>query len=96
MNWKTGEAKQHFSALLRAARQEPQAVFHRDRLVAAVIDAETFQEFETWRETVKGADLAQATAELRRLVAEEGELEIPQREDRANSFLEALADEPNL
>lgn len=93
MPWKVAEAKQRFSEVLRAAREAPQLVFNRDRLVAVVIDAETFQAFQRWREQQETVTLAEAFVELRDLCAAEGySIVVPPRHDRANPFAEALDD----
>lgn len=93
MPWKVGEAKQRFSEVLRAARKAPQMVFNRDRLVAVVIDAETFQAFQSWRQQQEAVTLAKAFDELRDLcTAEDYTIVAPQRRDRDNPFAEALND----
>jgi antitoxin (DNA-binding transcriptional repressor) of toxin-antitoxin stability system len=35
--WKVGEAKQQFSEVLRRSEAEPQLIYRRHRLVAAVV-----------------------------------------------------------
>lgn len=79
----TGEAKQRFSAVLREAAKKPQKIFNRDRLVAAVISAETFEQFERWREASEGLTLGAAFDEVREIAARHDyELEIEERRDR--------------
>jgi len=64
-------------------------------LVAAVVDAERFEAFETWEKDVQRRTLADAFAELRAICSEEGcSLETPPREDRPNVFADALNDIP--
>jgi len=46
----TGAAKQQFSEVLRRSAAEPQLIYRRDQLVAAVISAETFAKLERCRE----------------------------------------------
>lgn len=87
MRWKVAEAKQRFSEMLRAAQEEPQVVYKRDTLVAAVVGGETLEELQALQARKRSKTLAEATEELRRLVAEEGELVIPERRDRPNAFL---------
>ena len=95
MRWKIAEAKQKFSQLLKNAHTSPQLIFNRDRLVAAVVDAERFEAFETWAKVVQRRTLADAFAELRAICSEEGySLETPPREDRPNAFADALNDIP--
>jgi prevent-host-death family protein len=93
MSWKVGEAKQRFSEVLRAARECPQMVYKRDRLVAVVIDAETFKAFQSWREQQESVSLAKAFDELRDLCAAEAySIVAPPRRDRDNPFIKALDD----
>lgn len=87
MDWKVAEAKQRLSEVIRAAEEEPQWLYNRDRLVAAVVEPQTFQDFLAWREREQRPSIGEAFSELRRLCAEEGyTLEIPSRYDRANAF----------
>lgn len=65
--WLTGEAKQQFSEVLRQSENEPQQIFRRNRLVAAVISAATFEEFERWRELRQRRTLGEAFDEVREL-----------------------------
>ena len=89
MNWKVAEAKQRFSEVVKAARGEPQLIFNRDRLVATVVDPETFQEFLVWQQEGRRRTLGDSFAELRRICAEENYTqEIPPREDRPNVFVD--------
>jgi hypothetical protein len=88
MNWTIESARQHFSELLHYAAQEPQTVFNEKRLVATVIDAQMFKEFEHWRlRRPKKRSIAHAFEELRQLCLEENYfLEVPNRYDRDNAF----------
>lgn len=80
----TGEAKQQFSEVLRRSRIEPQQIFRRDRLVAAVVSAETYEEFERWREGRRRRTLGDAFDEVRELCARyDYELDTGERRDRA-------------
>ena len=93
MNWKIGEAKQRFSEVVRAAEDEPQKIYNRDRLVAAVVGPGEIKDFLAWRERRMKGSLADSIRELSRICAEEGyTLEIPSREqkDRPNPFAEDL------
>ena len=93
MNWKIDEAKQKFSELLDASVAEPQLIYDQDKLVAAVVEAEIFQEFLVWQQQHLKPSLADAFAQLRQICTEENyNLEVPSREDRANSFLDNLCD----
>jgi len=96
MNWNVAEAKQRLSEVLRAAAAEPQRIYNRRRLVAAVVDGETFEAFSRWAERSAKRSIGEEFADLRRICAEEGgwKLPSPDREDRPNAFAEVLADEP--
>ncbi len=95
MNWNVAQAKQKLSQVLRAAAEEPQRIYNRRRLVAAVVNGETFEEFRQWAERNRQRSIGDEFAKLRRICAEEGGWELPdsEREDRPNAFAEALADE---
>jgi hypothetical protein len=85
------EARESFSELLREAAKRPQLIFSRDRPVAAVVNPEIFEEFQSWQESRQGRTIGQAFAELRRLCAEERyTLELPEREDRPNVFADVV------
>ena len=91
MEWKIGEAKQRFSEVVRAAEDEPQRIYNRERLVAAVVAPNDFEEFLAWREKRRKGSLADSIRELSRISAEEGfTLDLPRREDRPNPFTEDL------
>jgi glucose-6-phosphate isomerase len=94
MRWRVAAAKERFSEVVRAAAEEPQLILNRDRVVAAVVNAETFQAFEVWRSLQGRTSLAEAFAELRAICAEEGyQIEAPPRQDRPNAFANALDDD---
>jgi len=85
-SWGIAEAKQGFSEVVRAAEEEPQMIFNRDRRVAAVIGGETLTRFLGWREA-QGRSVADLFGEVRELAAEEGfELEVPERRDRPDPW----------
>ncbi len=96
MNWKVAQAKQKLSQVLKAATEEPQKIYNRQRLVAAVVDGETFEEFSRWSERSKQTSIGEEFANLRTICAEEGGWELPEldRKDRPNAFAETLTDEP--
>jgi len=91
MEWKIAEAKQKFSELVKAAEDEPQWIFNRDKLVAAVVPAEDLNAFLDWRRQKQGETLGDAFAKLRRICEEEDyTLDIPPRHDRPNPFPDVL------
>lgn len=86
MTWKVAEAKSRFSEVLRAAAGEPQLIFNRDRLVAAVIDPESYASFQRWQ-TRQQMSVAERFAEYRALAEDEGyAFEEPSRRDRPTRF----------
>ena len=94
MRWSVSEAKQQFSTVVKSAANEPQLIFNRDRLVAAVVDGATLEEFEEWRRS-RRASLGERMAELRRIAEEDDYvLTLDERRDRANAFVETLDDVP--
>jgi antitoxin (DNA-binding transcriptional repressor) of toxin-antitoxin stability system len=91
MNWKIAEAKQRFSELVKAAEDEPQWIYNRDKLVVAMVPAETLKEFLGWRREKQERTVGEAFEELRRICDEEDyTLEIPPRQERPNPFPDAL------
>ena len=91
MSWKLGQAKQHLSEVVRLAQRTPQRIQNRDLVVAAVIDAKTFDEFIAWRDKRRDT-LADALGELRAIVGESAyRLDIPPREDRIDPFSSTLS-----
>ena len=95
MKWRITEAKRHFSQLVKEAEETPQIILNRERVVAAVVDPETFRAFETWRSQLEQKTIADAFEDLRRICAEESyTLEPAVRADRPNVFVDALADSP--
>ncbi|HKH46858.1 MAG TPA: type II toxin-antitoxin system prevent-host-death family antitoxin [Thermoanaerobaculia bacterium] len=93
MNWKIAEAKQKFSELVNAAESEPQWIYNRDKLVAALVPAEDLREFLEWRRQKQGETLGDAFAELRRICEEEDyALVVSPRHERPNPFPDVLDD----
>lgn len=97
MEWKIAQAKQRFSHLVRSASTEPQLIYNRDHLVAAVVAPEDLRELEEFRQRARRKPtLVEATAPVRQACAEEGyELEIPPRSDRTNAFVQILDEIPD-
>lgn len=57
---------------MRNASTEPQLIYNRDRLVAAVVSAETFETFRAWRGRAEGRSLADRFADLRQIAKSDG------------------------
>jgi hypothetical protein len=79
--WTIATARQHLPELVGLAAHEPQRVYRRDRLVAAVVSPALADEIDE----VRRPTLAMKLAELQRLCANDGyELAAPRRQDRVN------------
>lgn len=63
---------QNLSEVVRNATTEPRLIYNRDRLVAAVVSAETFEAFRAWRGRAEGRSLAERFADLRQIARSEG------------------------
>lgn len=91
MNWKIEEAQQKLSELISSAVTEPQLIYNQDKLVAAIIEAELFQDFLAWQQQQRQPSLAASFTQLRQICVEENyTLEIPPREDRLNPFVDSF------
>ncbi len=91
MPWNIAQAKQRFSEVIRQTAEEPQRIYNRGRLVAAVIDAEDFEAFQAWRQRQRVKTVGEAFVELRALTAgDENPLPVAERRDRPNAFLDVL------
>lgn len=78
--WTIATARQHLPALIGSAAREPQRVYRRDKLVAAVVSPELAAELDAAQPR---PTLAETFEELRRLCdAEDYELTVPARRDR--------------
>ncbi len=85
--WSIAEARRRFSEVVDSTVKEPQAIYRRERLVAALIDAETFAEFMQWREARAESSIADSFADLRALCRKERyRFAWLKRKDRVNPF----------
>jgi len=92
MRWKIGQAKQRFSEVVRRAATEPQLLCNRDRVVAAVVDAESAERLRVMRENDRRRSIAAAFEALRALTRRDGyRLKTPARKTRRNAFADGLA-----
>ena len=71
MNWTIANARKKFSEVIRAASDEPQAIYNRDTLVAGVVDAKLLKAFLAWLENEGKPSIAEAFEELRGLASQE-------------------------
>jgi hypothetical protein len=79
----TAEAKQRFSEVVRLAESEAQEIYRRDELVAAVISAESFEEYRAWQASRRDRTLGAAASEIREICARyDYELQTGERRDR--------------
>ncbi len=81
-SWRIGAAKQQFSEVIRRSRDEPQRIYNRNRLVAAVVSPDDLGRVEKSKPDAD-VTLADLFDEFRRICAEEGfELPLPERRNR--------------
>jgi prevent-host-death family protein len=93
VQWSIADAKQKFSAVLRASAKEPQQILNCRQEDAAVIDAKTFESFQAWRQQQDTTSLADVFAELRKLCEEEHyTLATPVRRNQKNALAEMFDD----
>jgi len=88
MTWNIANAKQQFSEVVRLSAEEPQAIYNRDKPVAVMVSAAEFEEFRKWREQQRKPTLVELFAEIRAVLAAEGEdgIELPPRTNRPSPF----------
>lgn len=87
--WGIGEAKQRFSEVVRRSGTEPQKIYNRDRLVAAVVSPDLLDTVQNLRREQSTRSLAEVFSEIREICTEENyQLEIGRRQDRRNRFAE--------
>lgn len=86
MKWTVAEARDKFADLLQNANKEPQSIFNRNRFVAVVVDAETFEAFKAWQKE-RRQGIASAFDELNDICQEDDySLDIPKRKNRSTPF----------
>jgi antitoxin (DNA-binding transcriptional repressor) of toxin-antitoxin stability system len=85
--WNVGEAKQQFSEVLRRSATEPQLIYRRDQLIAAVVAMDE----KKAASVSKPLTIADRFEEARELFRQEN-YQLPQtrRRTRPNSFVRAL------
>ena len=94
MSWNIAQAKQQFSEMVRRSADQPQLIYKRKTLVAAVIDAEEYRAFKAWSDQARGRTLADEFAELRGILREQDYQITPSPRSTRKSFLtEVLAEE---
>ena len=82
--WRVNEAKQRFSEIIRRSEAEPQKIYNRERLVAAVVSPTALEMLDHLREQRSRCTLAEIFSEIREICEEDGyELEIAERSDRS-------------
>ncbi len=84
--WNIAKARQNFSQLLQEAEQEPQSIYNRDQLVAAVVDAATYEAFQKWQNAQKRSIVKEIQTISTICQEEDYSLESPKRVDRMNPF----------
>jgi len=88
--WKIAEAKAQFSAVIEAAKHEPQIICNRDAPVGAILNMAEYGRLKAAGARESVPRLADLLDELRAIQAEEaGEIAVPARRDRSNPADEA-------
>ena len=88
-SWGIGEAKRWFSEVVRRSGTEPQKIYNRDRLVAAVVSPDLLDSVQNLRKKQSTCSLAEDFSEIREICTEENyNLEIGKRQDRRNWIAE--------
>ena len=90
--WNVGEAKQQFSEVLRRSESEPQLIYRRNRLIAAVISVDEAKSTSIARRPTIGERFEEARELFR---SENYRLPEVRRRSRRNEFvrtLDAVAD----
>lgn len=85
--WRVGEAKQQFSEVLRRSETEPQLIYRRHRLVAAVVAVDDTNVATVSRRLTIADRIKEAGDLFRR---ENYELPMTPRKDRPNAFVRML------
>ena len=95
MKWSVAKARERFSELLRRAEAEPQEIYNRDRLVAAVLGPESFREVSERMESSARKTLKESFDDMRKLMKDEGyKLEVSPRQNRKSGFPKVLDELP--
>ncbi len=83
MVWTIESAQQKLTTLINAASIEPQLIYKQDRPVAAIVEAELFQEFILWHQQRQKDSQVDPFIQLRQICSEENyTMEIPDRQNR--------------
>ena len=83
--WDIGEAKRRFSEVVKRSGTEPQKIYNRGRLVAAVASPDLLDTVQNPRREQSTRSLAEVFSEVRGICTEENyQLEIGKRQDRRN------------
>lgn len=90
MAWNIATAKQQFSEVVRLTAEEPQAIYNRDKPVAVLISAQDFEQFKQWQAQRKRPTLSELFAEIRTILAAEGEdgIKLSSRTTRYNPMVD--------
>ncbi len=84
MKWTITDAQNHFGKLLQEAKHAPQSIYKHDHVIAAVLDAETFEAFQAWQRAQQHA-IGEALQDIQTICEEENYvLDTRERRNRAN------------
>ncbi len=97
MDWTIAQAKQRFSEVVKAAAEEPQAIYNRATPVAVVLNTAEFEQFRQWKSRQGSNPLLASLVQLRAALGVGGfdgiEIEARPLEGRPNSFEQMLDEE---
>jgi len=85
--WNVGEAKQQFSEVLRRSESEPQLIYRRNKLIAAVVPMDETKATAITTKVMIGDRFAEARELFRR---ENYRLPAAPRRSRRNTFVRTL------
>jgi prevent-host-death family protein len=87
MKWKIAGAKINFSELIRRSEKEPQLIYNRNRMVAAIVSTEEYEEYKSMKELKSQQTLGAMFNEFSSICAEESySFETPPRVNRKSIF----------
>ena len=88
MIWKIAQAKKRFSEMIHKAKREPQMIYNRNNIVAAVVNAEEYEEFKNYKRKMESDSLENAFSKFREICTEENyEIILPERKNRTVDWI---------
>jgi len=83
MKWNIAGAKKGFSKMIHKTKDGTQIIYNRNKLVAAVINAEEYRDYKKYLENNKNDNLGTRFKELQNICFEEDyDIIVPKRQNR--------------